>query len=176
MKYSAKKAAEAVGKSVPTITRAIKSGKLSAEKNKKGGYMIDPSELFRVYPPEAGEGSNNTGNATPTILPFETPKEGNKSENVTPELRSEINLLREQIQRIDEMNTRERERLESQIDDLRHDRDKWQNLAEKQADTMKLLTYQQETDRKAAQAAAEKAAEADKKTSRGLFGLLKKKA
>jgi len=59
MKYSAKKAAEAVGKSVPTITRATKSGKLSAEKTPGGGYSIDPSELFRVYP--------SVGNVTPKV-------------------------------------------------------------------------------------------------------------
>ena len=137
MKYSAKKAAEAVGKSVPTITRAIKSGKLSAEKKPGGGYVIDPSELFRVYPSK----SNDTGKA----LPSETPKKGNKSESVTPKISSEINLLREQIDRIDEMNARELKRLEEQIEDLRRDRDKWHALAEKQADTVKMLTHQQET-------------------------------
>jgi hypothetical protein len=48
---SASQAAKAVGKSIPTITRAIKSGKLSATKLPDGkGYEIDPSELFRVWP------------------------------------------------------------------------------------------------------------------------------
>lgn len=136
MKYSAKKAAEAVGKSVPTITRAIKSGKLSAEKNKNGGYSIDPSELFRVYPAQ--------GNVTDKVLPKETPKKDKNVTGVTPKLSSEISLLREQIQRIDEMNTREVSRLEEQIEDLRKDRDKWHDLADKQADTVKLLTHQQE--------------------------------
>ena len=139
MKYSAKKAAEAVGKSVPTITRAIKSGKLSAEKNKSGGYVIDPSELFRVYP--------TGGNVTPELLPSETPKGVTKKTDVTPKVSSEIKLLREQIQRIDEMNARERGHLEEQIEDLRKDRDKWHSLAEKQADTVKLLTHQHEEGR-----------------------------
>ena len=44
-----------VGKSTPTKTRAIKSGRISATKNEIGGYEINPSELFRVFPPVTGE-------------------------------------------------------------------------------------------------------------------------
>ena len=33
-----------------TLTRAIKSGRLSASRNEDGSYSIDPSELSRVYP------------------------------------------------------------------------------------------------------------------------------
>lgn len=50
MKLSANQAAKEIGKSVPTITRAIKSGRLSATERQGGGYEIDPSELFRVWP------------------------------------------------------------------------------------------------------------------------------
>ena len=42
-------AARHVGKSKPTISKAIKDGKLSATKV-NGAYQIDPSELSRVYP------------------------------------------------------------------------------------------------------------------------------
>lgn len=52
---SAGEAAKLVGKSVPTITRAIKSGKLSATPRKPRGWDIDPSELFRVFPAVTGE-------------------------------------------------------------------------------------------------------------------------
>lgn len=48
-KLSASQAAKRVGVSTPTISRAIKSGKISAEPNPKGGWFIDPSELKRVY-------------------------------------------------------------------------------------------------------------------------------
>src|SRR5712691_8419967 len=34
-----------------TISRAIKSGKLSATRQENGGYAIDPAELFRVFAP-----------------------------------------------------------------------------------------------------------------------------
>ena len=42
-------AARHVGKSKPTISKAIKDGKLSATKI-NGVYQIDPSELSRVFP------------------------------------------------------------------------------------------------------------------------------
>lgn len=42
-------AAKHVGKSKPTISKAIKDGKLSAKKL-NGVYQIDPSELDRVFP------------------------------------------------------------------------------------------------------------------------------
>ena len=50
MRYTAGQAAKAVGKSVPTITRAVANGKLSAERTEGGGYLIDPAELHRVFP------------------------------------------------------------------------------------------------------------------------------
>lgn len=68
MKLSANEAAKRTGKSVPTITRAIKTGRISAEKNDAGGYLIDPAELFRVFPAV----TRNRG-ASPKTLDFETP-------------------------------------------------------------------------------------------------------
>jgi len=69
MKLSANEAAKRTGKSVPTITRAIKSGKISAEKTGSGGYLIDPAELFRVFPAIAKPNAD-----TPEILESETPR------------------------------------------------------------------------------------------------------
>ena len=48
-KLSASQAAKEYGKSVPTITRAIKAGRLSAKNKPEGGYIIDRSELIRVF-------------------------------------------------------------------------------------------------------------------------------
>jgi hypothetical protein len=48
--YSLAQAAKAVGKSKPTIARAIKAGKLSAGRGDDGSYVIDPAELARVFP------------------------------------------------------------------------------------------------------------------------------
>ena len=45
------KAAEEVGISRSALFKAIKNGRVSASKNDKGEFLIDPSELFRVYQP-----------------------------------------------------------------------------------------------------------------------------
>lgn len=51
MGLTAKEAAEAVGISKHGIIKSIRDGRLSAQKNKKGEWEIEPSELFRVYDP-----------------------------------------------------------------------------------------------------------------------------
>lgn len=70
MKLTASQAAKQTGKSIPTITRAIKSGKISAERTNSGGYIIEPSELFRVFKPVTVK-----GNVTDKKLDDETPNE-----------------------------------------------------------------------------------------------------
>ena len=50
MPYSIKQAAEATGKTKPTILRAIQKNKISAKKDEHGEWEIDPAELHRVYP------------------------------------------------------------------------------------------------------------------------------
>ncbi|MCS5602170.1 MAG: hypothetical protein NZ734_08205 [Paracoccus sp.] len=55
MKYSLSEAAKATGKNKTTIQRAIKSGKISANKGNSGSYEIDPSELHRVFPPTVAQ-------------------------------------------------------------------------------------------------------------------------
>lgn len=55
MKYTAGEAATATGLNTTTITRAIKKGKISATKSENGAWQIEPSELYRVFPPLAGK-------------------------------------------------------------------------------------------------------------------------
>jgi len=57
---TAGEAAKLVGKSVPTITRAIKSGKLSAKSRKPRGWIIEKSELFRAFDPVVDGTNSNT--------------------------------------------------------------------------------------------------------------------
>lgn len=57
MELSLVQAAKEAGKSKSSIHRAIKSGKLSAQRHEDGTYSIDPSELFRVFPKDAPEPS-----------------------------------------------------------------------------------------------------------------------
>jgi hypothetical protein len=110
MKLSAGQAAEATGKSIPTITRAIKKGLISAEKTTAGGYLIDPSELFRVFQPlpqKTDSGLSADSAAAGNDLPFKLTG-----------LESEIRLLREMLARADDS-----------ISDLRKDRDQWRDQA-----------------------------------------------
>jgi hypothetical protein len=51
MKLSLGQAAKEVGLDKSTLSRAIKRGKLSAQRTDSSGYEIDPAELFRVFPP-----------------------------------------------------------------------------------------------------------------------------
>lgn len=106
MELSASQAAKATGKSIPTITRAIKSGKLSASRNGEG-WLIDTSELNRVFPllPQGA-------NVTPKMLDNETPISANM-------LQVELKALRELLATKDEI-----------ISDLKEDRDHWRDMAE----------------------------------------------
>ena len=108
MKVSANKAAQLVGKSPPTISRAIKSGKLSHEKAEGGGYLIEESELYRVWPRVTVE-DNAKGNTLNDETPYET-------RVLEVELKAERDM---------------RSRLESEIEDLKGQRDKWQGQAER---------------------------------------------
>lgn len=101
MELSASQAAKKVGKSVPTITRAIKSGKLSAKPRDGGGWIIDASELFRVWP-----AVSNDSNVIHSMLRNETPIE-------TSALEREVELLREMVE------------------DTKADRDSWKEQAQK---------------------------------------------
>lgn len=50
-----RKAVEEFDVSRPTLTKALKSGKISGEKDSKGTWKVDPSELSRVYNPRSKE-------------------------------------------------------------------------------------------------------------------------
>lgn len=101
MDLSASQAAKKIGKSVPTITRAIKKGKLTARPRDGGGWIIDAAELFRVWPAV----SDNT-DATQPMLQHGTPIESRALER-------EIELLREML------------------DETKSDRDSWREQAQK---------------------------------------------
>jgi hypothetical protein len=68
MQYTAGQAAKAVGKNIATITRAIKSGKISASKGIDGAWRIDAAELHRVFPiaPQDLRNLQMQRDATPT--------------------------------------------------------------------------------------------------------------
>jgi Helix-turn-helix domain len=93
MSYTIGEAARATGRSKPTISRAIKSGLISASRNDDGSYVIDPAELHRVFPPV-----ERAGNSEPEM-----------TRSDPPALQREIEVLRQFIASQDET-----------ISDLRH--------------------------------------------------------
>lgn len=50
MFLSLNKASKEAGIAKSTLSEALKTGRLSADKDGRGRYRIDPSELFRVFP------------------------------------------------------------------------------------------------------------------------------
>ena len=149
MKVGASKAAKIANVARSTIYKDMDDGTLSFTVGGKGNKKIDISELERVY------GNLNTPDSKKTSEDVrEKQPKTDKKDNSDSTLSGEIKLLREQIQRIDQMNERERERLEKQIEDLRADRDKWQEQSNKL-----LITY--ETDKKVALEKAEEGKDMD---------------
>ena len=55
MQFSLSQAAKETGKVKSSIHRAIKSGRLSAERHQDGTYSINAAELFRAFPPAPPE-------------------------------------------------------------------------------------------------------------------------
>jgi excisionase family DNA binding protein len=101
-------AAKQAGVSKPTLSKAISSGRLSAEKQPDGSYRIQPAELFRVYPPETR--GNRSDRAQVDEL------ETGSGDGLAG---SEIAVLRERLALLIVEREREREQLTDQIVDLR---------------------------------------------------------
>jgi len=135
-------AAKECGKQKSTILDAIRAGRLSAGKDDKNQWQIDPAELFRVYPAQRQAEPIAERNTTQT------------EHSTTPAQLAQI-LENEQQER-----ERERTQLMAQIDDLKTDRDHWRRQA-----TM-LLTHQPEPP----PAAQSKAQPQDSMLWRKLFG------
>jgi len=122
MMYSLKQAAEAVGRGKPAILRAIQKGIISANRNAKNEWVIDPAELHRVYQPIA----RNDSQIVQT--------ERDATHNATDILERENVLLREQI----EILRDERQDLRRRLDQSEEER------RETQGKLTALLTYQPE--------------------------------
>lgn len=118
MQYTAGQAAQAAGKNIATITRAIKAGKISAQKDASGAWRIDASELHRAFPLNVQDLRN------PQMQNDASPlQEQSKSQAVA--LEQELAALRE---RVAAQSILLEERA-GQILDLKEDRDKWRQQA-----------------------------------------------
>ena len=122
MKLTTHQAAERLGKSRTAVWRAIKNGKLSAERTDTKDFLIDAAELERY--------------ASTLVTPLVTPNEPAQPSVTTTEtsrnkdLEIELATLRERTAQ-----------QEKRIADLEVDREKWRGMAES---TTRLLTDQRE--------------------------------
>lgn len=103
MSYTLGQAAVAAKKSKSTISKAIKNGIISAERQPNGSFKIEPSELHRVFP------ANSINEQSQT--PDKTHKDS--IETLVKVARLEAKL----------------EASEKRVDDLEKDRDIWRQQA-----------------------------------------------
>jgi hypothetical protein len=120
--YSLKQAAEAAGRGKPAILRAIQRGIISAQRNSKNEWIIDPVELHRVYPPVAGNGAQ--GNET----------ERGATSDATEVLQRENELLKEQIELLKDERQDLRRRLDASEEERRETQTKLTALLTHQAE------------------------------------------
>ncbi|KIT14724.1 hypothetical protein [Jannaschia aquimarina] len=128
MTLSANRAAKEAGIAKATLLEALKTGRMSASKNDKGHWLIDPAELFRVFPKPGTDTSEK---------PQPTPQENNS----TSVLQVELEAAKRELATANLEREREREQLTGQIEALR------QLADEQRADfrqTLAALTDQRE--------------------------------
>ena len=105
------KGAELAGVSKGTVSKALKSGRLSYAEKTDNGYLIDTSELFRVFPPKQKE--------TVAESRSETPSGNSETPINSGGLQREIELLCEQLQDRDSVVADLRQRLDKSEDERR---------------------------------------------------------
>ena len=114
IKLSLNKAAKEAGVAKSTILEALNSDdpkrKMSAEKNGKGHWEIDPAELFRVFPKSSSDQSPE---------PQSTSVENHQKTIPNSALEVEVKMLREQLEKSDLERERERDQMADQIENLR---------------------------------------------------------
>ena len=113
-KLSLNKAAKRAGVAKSTLLESLNTDdlnkRLSANKNARGHWEIDESELDRVF--------SKTRPAEPQE-PAKNQIENHENHSETSALQVEVKMLREQIERIDDASTRERNQMADQIANLR---------------------------------------------------------
>lgn len=116
MKFTLGQAAVEVGRNKSTISRDIARGRISAEKKPDGSYLIDASELFRVYEKRKDSSSKAT-------VAHVLDHSGVAAENV---------VLRSQLEAALQRNGDKEQMLhdkEKQLEDIQKDRDHWRKQA-----------------------------------------------
>jgi hypothetical protein len=124
MPYTLAQAARAIGRNKTSVLRAIKAGKVSAIRDEAtGGWLIEPAELHRLYPP-AADAAHATGDAA-TRNGNDTERSGDSVEHdVDAAIRNgnaagKIAALRALLAQERAERLRERADKDAAIDDLR---------------------------------------------------------
>jgi uncharacterized coiled-coil protein SlyX len=72
MAYTLAEAAKAAGRGKTTLLRMIRSGRLSASRDPlTGGWMVEPAELHRLYPPAHHDSVHQPDSGAPRIAALE---------------------------------------------------------------------------------------------------------
>jgi hypothetical protein len=98
-------AAEMTGWSKGSLSKAIKSGKMSVYKKTTAGFQLDPAEVLRVFPKK-----------TETLVIEQLETQEKHTENSA--LLGQVEALREKVAIVSIERTREREQLTDHIDSL----------------------------------------------------------
>ena len=98
MKFTLIQAAVETGKDRSTLFRAIKKGRLSGEIQDDKSYLIDSSELFRVYPPKSNDDATHK-HAT-------VAQQHDAQAELIDALRAQIDSLKDQVNREREQTDR----------------------------------------------------------------------
>src|SRR4051812_3930666 len=113
-----------------TLNRAIRGGRLSAQRRDDGSYLIDVSELERVYPIRSVSDASDAQDA-PESVPGRV-RRCAQPEN-QPSSDARIAALEAQVAALHASIERERHLLEDALQEARSQRDKWQAQAERLA-------------------------------------------
>lgn len=92
MALTLNQAAKTCGRSKSTLLGAIRSGRMSAPKDDRGRYAIDPAELHRVFPFTA---SDRSADRSPE--PRQTTPRNHPATPADQGLEREVELLREML-------------------------------------------------------------------------------
>ena len=113
MSISLSQAAKKYKISKSTLSQSIKSGRLSASKKPNSSYVIDESEILRVFGEHLSERSKR-----PDANPEENPQNANALEIKLKAEQEKVRMLEERLQEMKENR-----------DEIREDRNAWRTQA-----------------------------------------------
>src|SRR6185312_2042642 len=103
-------AAKATGLSRTAILRAIKTNKISAQKNDLGEWDIDPAELHRVYPPVAEKTVTVNGNLQNSDLALKNSEMQARLEAAEQRIRDKDSVIDDLRRRLDQSEQERRDK------------------------------------------------------------------